>query len=158
MGKASRKKSQKNREKKQAVQRNARDLRKGTGVFKDRQVSFLLFAVLTLTFLTFAPTFLNDFTNWDDDMYIRDNPLVQSLSSDNIETMFAPDEEAFVGGNYHPLTILTLAINYQISGLQYIAASSQHFFGFPSPIPAYKGKIRHCLNCGPPLRHTSHAC
>jgi tetratricopeptide (TPR) repeat protein len=118
MGKASRKKSQKNREKKQAVQRNARDLRKGTGVFKDRQVSFLLFAVLTLTFLTFAPTFLNDFTNWDDDMYIRDNPLVQSLSSDNIETMFAPDEEAFVGGNYHPLTILTLAINYQISGLK----------------------------------------
>ena len=65
----------------------------------------------------FLPTFQNDFTNWDDDMYIRDNPLVKSLSADNLEQMFMPDEKAFVGGNYHPLTILTLAINYRISGL-----------------------------------------
>ena len=118
MGKASRKKSNKNQEKKQTVPTNARDLRQGKGGFKDRKIPILLFAVLALTFLTFLPTFQNEFTNWDDDMYIRDNPLVRSLSSDNLQTMFAPDEEAFVGGNYHPLTILTLAINYQISGLK----------------------------------------
>lgn len=89
----------------------------GIKTLKNRKIPLLLLAVLGLTFLTFLPTFQNAFTNWDDDMYIRDNPLVKNLSSKNLETMFAPDEDAFVGGNYHPLTILTLAINYQISGL-----------------------------------------
>ncbi len=117
MGKASRRKNQKNTEKNRPVPGNADILRQGGKSVKDRKVPLLLFAVLALTFLTFLPTFQNKFTNWDDDMYVRDNPLVQSLSSGNLQTMFAPDEEAFVGGNYHPLTILTLAVNYQISGL-----------------------------------------
>ncbi len=117
MGKASKRKKEKIAAANKNAQR-AHTIRTQSGSWHQNRTTFLLLlSIIGLTFLVFLPTFQNDFTNWDDDMYIRDNPLVKSLSADNLEQMFMPDEKAFVGGNYHPLTILTLAINYRISGL-----------------------------------------
>jgi protein O-mannosyl-transferase len=66
--------------------------------------------VLLLTFVAYLPSLGNGFTNWDDPLYVLENPLVTSPALGPILT--TP-----IGGNYHPLTILSLALNYRISGL-----------------------------------------
>jgi tetratricopeptide (TPR) repeat protein len=70
-----------------------------------------LAGILLLTFLVYLPSLDNGFTNWDDNHYVTENPLVAH-----------PDARAVlstpVAGNYHPLTIASLALNYRISGLR----------------------------------------
>lgn len=92
--------------------------------YQRKNLVLLLLGILALTIIAYSPTFNNEFTNWDDDMYVEDNPLVKSLSGENIKRMFLPSEETFVGGNYHPLTVFTLAINYRLTGMD---ISSYHW-------------------------------
>ena len=67
-------------------------------------------AILVLTFAVYAPSLDNGFTNWDDDRYVETNPLLRHPGLKAVLT--TPVE-----GNYHPLTIWSLALNYRISGL-----------------------------------------
>ena len=66
-------------------------------------------AITLFTYLIFSPSLKCDFAGeWDDKDYVTDNPLVVS---DHI-----PVKEIFhtpVSLNYHPITMLTLAYNYQ---------------------------------------------
>ncbi len=75
-----------------------------------------LSGVMLLTYIAFSPSLKNGFTNWDDNVYIGENTLIKSLSGDNIKKMFNPDNH--VSLNYHPITILSLAIDYKLSGYQ----------------------------------------
>jgi tetratricopeptide (TPR) repeat protein len=70
--------------------------------------------LLLLTLICYAPVFSGnkEFTNWDDPSYITEQPLVTSLSTANISKMFDP--ATVVAYNYHPLTMLSLAIDYQL--------------------------------------------
>ena len=61
-----------------------------------------------IVFLVFKTSLYNQFTNWDDPNYITDNPLITSLSPAHIKSIFTVP----VMGNYHPLTILSYAIDY----------------------------------------------
>lgn len=101
-----------------------------------RQLIQAVAALLIVTLIAYLPTFQNDFTNWDDDLYVEDNRLVREF---DVAGMFALDfgqaigavfdeskaetldNTAFVAGNYHPLSILTLAVNYQMTGLDPIS-------------------------------------
>ncbi len=79
---------------------------------------------LLLTAITFSVILNNGFTNWDDNLYVTDNPLIRSISLQNICKIFSP--ETFVGGNYQPITILSLALNYALGKLNpvsYIATN-----------------------------------
>ena len=79
---------------------------------------------MLLTAMVFSFSLRDSFTNWDDDDDVTGNPLVRSLSLHAIGRVFSPG--AFVGGNYHPVTILSLAVNYAAGGLNpvgYIAAN-----------------------------------
>ena len=69
-------------------------------------ISFLLLVVGTC----FYPALFNDFTNWDDPLYVTDNDLITSLSWSNIRSIFS----SFVVGNYHPLTMLSLALDFKL--------------------------------------------
>src|SRR5258705_6432494 len=69
---------------------------------------FFLVAVLTAVCLW--PMLKNEFTNWDDEFYIINNPL---LRGPDWKGIFSQQ----VLGNYHPLTIISYAFNYAISGL-----------------------------------------
>lgn len=75
----------------------------------NRQSSiFYILLLILITYLCFSNAFSNGFTNWDDNKYITNNPLIKSLSFDNIRNMFS----TYVVGNYHPFAILSLAIDY----------------------------------------------
>jgi len=69
--------------------------------------------ILTFTFLLFLPMLKNGFTNWDDILYVTQNPLLKNLSLEGIKAIFSTP----VVSNYHPLTILSLALNYQVGEL-----------------------------------------
>jgi tetratricopeptide (TPR) repeat protein len=69
--------------------------------------------VALLTFLCFLNAISNDFTNWDDPVYVMDNDLIRGLSFTHIQGMFS----SFLLGHYHPLTVLSLALDYALYGL-----------------------------------------
>ena len=89
---------------------------------------WILPLILFATFLAFIPALKAGFVTWDDGGYIHDNPLIRDLS--NLKLMLTTP----VAGNYHPLTIFSLAINYAISGME---AWSYHLFNL----------LLHLVNC-----------
>lgn len=66
--------------------------------------------LLVLTFLVYIPSLQNGFVNWDDNTYIYEN---EALINMDIAAMATEP----MAHNYHPLTMLSLAVNYAISGL-----------------------------------------
>ena len=78
------------------------------------QVLLLLAGIVLLTYIAFSPSLKNGFTNWDDNVYVAENTLIKSISGDNIKKMF--NTNSVVSNNYHPITILSLAIDYKLSG------------------------------------------
>ena len=82
-----------------------------------KNFSWMLIVCIILTFIVFIPVFKAGFVNWDDTDYVTTNRTIQSLSNFS-EIVTTP-----VQGNYHPLTMLTLAFNYSWSGMD---ATSYH--------------------------------
>jgi hypothetical protein len=70
--------------------------------------SLSLGAILLLTIAVYLPSLSNGFTNWDDNIYVTGNRLLASPGLNAVLT--TP-----VYGNYSPLTIWSLALNYAIS-------------------------------------------
>ncbi len=81
-----------------------------------KPVLWHIIIILAITFTVFSPALKNDFTNWDDQAYVQHNPLIKNLSGENIKRMFLSGDlhERYWMGNYHPLTMLSLAISYNI--------------------------------------------
>jgi protein O-mannosyl-transferase len=72
-------------------------------------LAWICVAVITLiTYFVFSPSLDNGFTNWDDNFYVQGNPLVVGNSINLEKILLTP-----VNLNYHPLTMLSLALNYQ---------------------------------------------
>jgi protein O-mannosyl-transferase len=65
-------------------------------------------AIALITYFVFSPSLDDGFTNWDDNFYVTQNPLVIN-NSVPVATIF----ETPVDLNYHPITVLSLALNYQ---------------------------------------------
>ena len=72
-----------------------------------------LAVILAVTFASFYPSLNAGFTNWDDLDYVTESPYIVHLNGESIATMFSQE----IASNYHPLTILSLALNYQMSTL-----------------------------------------
>ena len=60
------------------------------------------------------PSVFNKFTDWDDKGYILSNPLLTDLSWKGLMRIFSEP----VMGNYHPLTILSYALEYKVVQLE----------------------------------------
>lgn len=71
-------------------------------------------AIGVITFLFLMVCIDNQFTNWDDPGYIKDNQVIKSLSGEGLSAIFSTS----IMGNYHPLTILTYAIEYSCVNLE----------------------------------------
>lgn len=84
----------------------------------NKKTIITLITIFSVVLISLFPTLFNGWVNWDDPGYVTENVLVSSghISTDQIFT--TPQ----VMGLYHPLTLLSLAIDYQIWG--------HHPFGF----------------------------
>ncbi len=69
-----------------------------------------LFAILAVTFVVYLPCLDNGFTDWDDNFYVTENPTL--AAPDFWTTLTKP-----AVGNWHPLTMWSLSLNYRIGGL-----------------------------------------
>ena len=65
---------------------------------------------ILLALIAYSPVFNAEFVNWDDDDYVVKNQSITSFN--NIREIVTEP----VQGNYHPLTMLSLAANYAVSG------------------------------------------
>lgn len=67
--------------------------------------------IVLVTLLCYIPLFDNDFLKtWDDMAYVTNNELIKDLSANGIARIFKEDGGLYA--NYHPLTTLSLALNY----------------------------------------------
>ncbi|MDQ7826693.1 MAG: tetratricopeptide repeat protein [Candidatus Eremiobacteraeota bacterium] len=101
--------------------------------------ALLVFLLVAVTFTAFFPSLQNGFTNWDDDEYILNNPLVFELSWENLKGIFNFSDPSLYRSNilvkslYVPLTTLSFAVEYHFSG--------------PSPFTFHlTNLVLHCLN------------
>jgi tetratricopeptide (TPR) repeat protein len=75
----------------------------------EMDLRWMLPCILLATFLVYVPCFKGAFV-WDDSKYIQNNPVITSI---DFNMLFSK----YVMGNYHPLTMLGYAIQYQFFGL-----------------------------------------
>ncbi len=119
--KIAKKKGQVKKTEKTKHKRAQKSLKKASSAwYKDTRTLALLAAILVITFICFTPSLHENFTNWDDQDYVTENPYVVNIDARSVNAMFTQS----IASNYHPLTILSLAINYQMTGLN---ASSYHW-------------------------------
>lgn len=92
--------------------------------------------ILLLTALVYWPSLDNELTNWDDDEYITNN---KDLADGSLRKHFI--EKKHVMGNYHPMSMWTLAWDYNSA----LDASSQKI----DPVPFHRTNlILHLLSTG----------
>jgi tetratricopeptide (TPR) repeat protein len=77
-----------------------------------RSYRWFLPLLALISFLCFSPSLFYPFLNWDDQLYVLNNPMVRDLSLRTIGQMFTTSFD----GHYHPLIMLSFAIDYAIAG------------------------------------------
>ncbi|MCX6305132.1 MAG: tetratricopeptide repeat protein [Bacteroidetes bacterium] len=103
---------------KKSENRKAPQQQKPSGITKPGPANQLLIwnvVIAVIAFVAFSPCLTGDFLSWDDYNYIRDNALIRIFTWDNILHIF--NYKTIVVGNYHPLTMLSYVIEYQLAGL-----------------------------------------
>ena len=102
--------------KRQAVRKTKvhyhKDLNREKPKKQERMLSFLIGSIVVLmmaVLFCYSRSFHAKFTDWDDPDYVLDNSLVHKMSGDNVWKMFTGSSAV----NYHPLTMLSLAIDYR---------------------------------------------
>ena len=85
---------------------------------KQRLVLCLLLAAVTM--VLYNPVNRHPFINYDDDRYVVENTNIRGLSVETVRWAFTTTAEA----NWHPLTWLSHALDYQLFGLN---AAGHHF-------------------------------
>jgi len=80
-------------------------------IFPDQgKIYIALGFILLISLLAYIPVLKNSLLDWDDNGYIKNNPLIHNI---NLKNIFSSN----VLSNYHPVTILILAIEYHFFGL-----------------------------------------
>jgi len=76
-----------------------------------------LFLMILITFIAYSPSLRNTFTNWDDESYVTDNMTYKKVSLETMKDLFI-GKNKFQAGNYHPLTMISHAIDYQLGKIK----------------------------------------
>ncbi|REJ97334.1 MAG: tetratricopeptide repeat protein [Planctomycetota bacterium] len=89
-----------------------------TGASSSRRVPLLIaLGLVGLVLACYLQTAWFDFLNFDDNVYLADNPNVrEGLSWENVRWAFFDFGNTLHGGNWHPLTWLALMIDVEIYG------------------------------------------
>jgi tetratricopeptide (TPR) repeat protein len=73
--------------------------------------------LIILVLAVFLPILHNGFVSWDDDIYIVNNTLLRSMGWSQVRHLFTSSFE----GHYHPLTLLSLSLDYHLFGTNPLA-------------------------------------
>jgi tetratricopeptide (TPR) repeat protein len=76
---------------------------------------WVLAAICVLTFICYQRSLNNQFSDWDDDVYVTKDTIIQTLTPDHLKSIFTQD---ITRNNYHPFCMMSLAINYQFAKLK----------------------------------------
>jgi len=79
---------------------------------KNQRIIFLT-ALSLLTVIIYLPGLYGSFLNWDDNEYVVENFLLRDMNWANIKAIFTD----YFHGHYHPLTLISLMIDFRIGGL-----------------------------------------
>ena len=71
--------------------------------------------VIITAAIVYVPSLGNGFTNWDDPVFITENPVIQTLSWKSMGKFFTHSYGGF--GGYVPFVLLSYALEYELSGL-----------------------------------------
>jgi protein O-mannosyl-transferase len=94
------------------------------------KIALCLGLICILVFAAFVPCLQNGFVNWDDNLYVMQNPAIQSLSLANFKNLFT----SFFISHYQPATILSYLCEF-------------HFFVLDPFGYHLTNLILHLLNC-----------
>ncbi|MBF0532055.1 MAG: tetratricopeptide repeat protein [Candidatus Omnitrophica bacterium] len=100
-------------------------------VIQLRKIFFLASLLAILVFIVFVNCLSHQFTYWDDNKYILNNPLVQEFSWPAVGRMFATWRVQY--HQYHPLTLLSFAAEY-------------HFFKAAAGVYIFHNLLLHAAN------------
>lgn len=70
--------------------------------------------VALLTFIIYLPALQNGFINWDDGVYVYENPNIQKIDLELIKWVFSIKANP----TWHPLTLFSLSIDHAVWGLK----------------------------------------
>jgi Tfp pilus assembly protein PilF len=94
---------------------------RGPSVQSTARVLLVCFGLIVVTWLVFGQTLTHDFVNFDDHVYVYENPLVTNgLSPEGLTSAFTHTHAR----NWHPLTTLSHMLDCQLYALH---AGSHHF-------------------------------
>jgi len=80
----------------------------------DKLRDFYPYFLITLSaILLYHPIWNFEFTNWDDQVYVTGNSMIRGLRLHNLRRIMTE----FVMGNYHPLVMLSYAVEYEFVGM-----------------------------------------
>ncbi len=80
-----------------------------------RHVLLILLILILLPALTFWPVLGHEFLNWDDPKNITGNPLIKSLTVQNLKAIFV--DSAKISNYYIPLTFVSFSVDHALFGL-----------------------------------------
>jgi tetratricopeptide (TPR) repeat protein len=73
-----------------------------------------LAVIVIITLAVYWPVLRNGFLKtWDDNRYVIENKYIQDLNPESVIKMFT----IYYDGHYHPLTLLSLSVDYKMGGL-----------------------------------------
>lgn len=78
-----------------------------------RPIASVSFFCSFVTLMVYLPALQNGFVNFDDNVYVYENALIRTLDWEFIRNSFS----GFYYLNWHPLTIISYALDYQLWGL-----------------------------------------
>ena len=68
-----------------------------------------LFLIIAAACIVFLPSIEYQFTNWDDDIHVTNNPAIHQLSLESLARLFHPTAKYM----YHPLTMATYSLDWK---------------------------------------------
>ncbi len=77
-----------------------------------KQLYWIAGVLAILVVIVFSPALNGEITNWDDESYLLKTSFIKKMNGENMEKIWTEN----VKSNYHPITMLTYALEYSISG------------------------------------------
>ncbi len=86
---------------------------RNNATFPNSYLTFFLLALIMIPAAIYFKSLNNQFiSSWDDNVYVTENPIIKSFHGDSIPFSINYYFRNFIGGNYHPLTMLSYSIEY----------------------------------------------